>query len=390
MYIRLAILCLLKLAPLTSCWGEPGGSISGAGYDTSRVGPSNAVNVDINANETYLTKLFQDFISSYPYSSNFSDQYEDGTQVISDVYSISGTLCVPKTGEKDPGNVQYLIHGIGFDSSYWDFVVGSDEQYSYAYASAAAGIATFRYDRLGNGLSEKPKDAYNVVQQSTEVAIAIKFAEMLRDGSIGKYKKIVGVGHSYGSVQSQAVTAMAPDALDGVILTGYSANTTTLPYYLASAAPSTATLVFPGRFSPSDLPNAYLATLSPWTNQINFFYFPYYSQAANDRARMTEQPVTQGVLFTIGTNTKPATDFKGPVRVVTGDKDWIFCLNDCYAVPVGSSERNIPEFVKQLYPAASAFDTYIPANTGHALNQHYSAPETYQNMIQFAENVFQA
>lgn len=112
-------------------------------------------------------------------------------------------------------------------SSYWDFAPAGETDYSYVYASAAAGIATFRYDLLGTGHSEHPFDAYNVVQKPTDVAIAIKFAEMLRAGEIGgrAYSKIVAVGHSYGSIQTQAITAIAPTAVDGVVLTGYSANT---------------------------------------------------------------------------------------------------------------------------------------------------------------------
>jgi hypothetical protein len=48
---------------------------------------------------------------------------------------------------------------IGFDGSYWDFAA-TDQDYSYVSAAAKAGHATFRYDRLGTGNSEKPADAY--------------------------------------------------------------------------------------------------------------------------------------------------------------------------------------------------------------------------------------
>ena len=53
------------------------------------------------------------------------------------------------------------------------------------------------------------------------------FAEMLRNGEIGgtKFSKIVGVGHSYGSIQVQAITATQPSALDSALLTGFSMNT---------------------------------------------------------------------------------------------------------------------------------------------------------------------
>ncbi|KIJ63687.1 hypothetical protein HYDPIDRAFT_92149 [Hydnomerulius pinastri MD-312] len=273
---------------------------------------------------------------------------------------------------------------------YWDFAPGGENTYSYVYASAAAGLATFRYDRLGTGLSAHPYDAYNVVQKPTDVAIAIKFAEMLRAGEIGgrAYSKIVAVGHSYGSIQSQAMTAIAPTAVDGVLLSGYSANATALPLYFTSTAYSTASLVFPTRFSNAELTNPYLVTLAPWTNQLNFWYFPYYAQGVADYARMTEQPVSQGVLFTVANNITAAEQFTGDVRVVTGAQDWIFCYSNCYAVPPDSGYASIPAGVQALYPAAHSFSTYIPANTGHVVNLQYSAPESFQNMIQFAEMVF--
>ncbi|KAH7911761.1 alpha beta-hydrolase [Hygrophoropsis aurantiaca] len=375
---------------------------------TARLGPPNAIctqklyhldvssynymfqNVQDNANMTYLTKLNQEYVGSFPYGSNFTDTYEAGMMEVTRTYAISGILCVPLSGEKNASNVQYLIHGIGYDSSYWDFVVGDDETYSYVYASAAAGIATFRYDRLGTGLSEAPPEAYNVVQKPTDVAIAIKFAEMLRSGEIsGKpYTKIVLLGHSYGSIQSQALTALAPTAVDGVVLTGYSANATALPLWWSSTAYTTASLIFPTRFSPTEFTNAYLVTESIWTSQLNNWYFPGYSQTVADYARATEQPVTQGVLFTNANNITAAPDFKGDVLVVTGAQDWIFCYSNCYAVPPNSTYPNIPAYAQELYPAANYFSTYLPENTGHIVNLHYSAPETYQQILQFAEMVF--
>ncbi|EGN93867.1 hypothetical protein SERLA73DRAFT_188982 [Serpula lacrymans var. lacrymans S7.3] len=283
------------------------------------------------------------------------------------------------------------MHGVSFDSRYWDFSVDND-QYSYVSASADAGIATFRYDRLGTGLSEKPHDAYTIVQRATDAAITAKFAEMLRDGSIGvegqKYTKIVGVGHSYGSILMQAVTASAPTALDGVLLTGYSLNSSSTPVVLTSLAFTTASLAFPNLFPAANFSNAYLVSLAPQTFQLNFFYYPYYSTAVFDESLTVEQPVTQGVLFTFGTTPNVSSSFLGPVHVVTGAKDWNFCYGNCYAVPSGSTQKTIVDDVKELFPVASSFSTYIPPNTGHAVNLHYSAPDTYRDMLNFVEGVF--
>lgn len=170
-----------------------GSAGSGAGYDTSRVGPDNAdctrqiyqlditsnnivfKDVDPNANQvrplsypcctltnalqTYITSLLQTFL---PAMSNFTEAHENPEmQNATSTYSLSGTLCTPKSSAKNPSHVQYLIHGVGFDSSYWDF--SASPEYSYVGAAAEAGYTTFRYDRLGTGLSEKPSDAYKYV-----------------------------------------------------------------------------------------------------------------------------------------------------------------------------------------------------------------------------------
>lgn len=122
---------------------------------------------------------------------------------------------------------------------------------------------------------------YRIVQSFTDLAIAQKLALMLRNGDIGgqKFTKIVGVGHSYGSVQTQALSATLPNVLDAVILQGFtstsralvvfvqtitlaiSVNATALPFVIAGAAFSIATEVFPERFSKTELTNGYLATL---------------------------------------------------------------------------------------------------------------------------------
>ncbi|KAF7980105.1 hypothetical protein HWV62_39511 [Athelia sp. TMB] len=379
-------------------------SIGGAGYDTSRVGPSNAdctrttYQLAIESNTTafdasYTSNINEDYVIGSLTSSsaaNFSNHYETGarTNRVARTYNISGTLCTPKGGAANASHVHY-----------WDFVVGDAEEYSYVRASAAAGISTFRYDRLGTGLSEKPADSYNfntnlaamasVVQSSTDLAIAQKLLTMLRSGGIGgrKFAKVVGVGHSYGSLQMQALSATLPAALDGIVLQGFSVNATAQPLLLTGGAYSIATQVFPARFAPAELTNGYLVTGLPQTNQLGFFHYPGYAQAAFARARATEQPVSQAVLFTQGALVRPAPDFKGPVHVVTGDKDFIFCLGNCYAVPRRSAHASVLDGVAALYPAARKFSTYLPADTGHATNQHLSAPATFREMLAFVEGV---
>ncbi|KAF7983022.1 hypothetical protein HWV62_24662 [Athelia sp. TMB] len=199
-----------------------------------------------------------------------------------------------------------------------------------------------------------------------ELAIAQQFALMLRAGKIGNttFTKIVGVGHSYGAVQIQGLSATVPAALDGIILQGFTINATALPLTAAGGAYTIATEVFPERFSTGELTDSYVATLGPLTNKFAFYHYPGYTESAFQRARDTEQPTPQASFLTLADIIQPAPTFTGPVHVVTGDKDFIFCLADCYAAPAGSGKSSILDFVQDLYPATGNFSTYIPADTG--------------------------
>ena len=58
------------------------------------------------------------------------------------------------------------------------------------------------------------------------------------------------------------------------------------------------------------------AVSQPEANQLTFFNFPFFSEAAFNLTRDTEQPTTQAVLFTQSAILEPAAKFTGPVHVV--------------------------------------------------------------------------
>jgi len=408
----LSAAALVAASPLTERNNDGKSSRNQAGYKP-RVGPSNAncrretyeitvtsentvfQNVNPDANQTVQTLQLSEFVAGLTsMTSNFTDTYtEPQKRNVTGTYSISGTLCTPKSGDPGNGKIQLLVHGIGFDSSYWDFASSEkgEDYYSYVAAAADAGHSTFRYDRLGTGLSEHPADTFNVVQASTDVAILTEIVKMLKAGKVGgkAYNSIAAIGHSYGSVQTQTITQRVPDAFDTVILTGFSTYTDYVPLYLTSTAYSPATSVAPERFPEGTFPydNSYLITATPYTNQLNFAYFPYFTNAAVSAARASEQPVTRGVLYTFGSFPGPAPAYTGNVHVVTGDRDWIFCGLQCFAnAPTGQS--SIPAGVTALYPAAASFSAYVPLDVGHGINFHVQAPQVYAETLAYLDRVF--
>ncbi|KZT59586.1 alpha/beta-hydrolase [Calocera cornea HHB12733] len=270
------------------------------------------------------------------------------------------------------------MHGIAFDSSYWDLPY-QPQNYSYVYAAAQAGYTTFRYDRLGTGKSDFPS-GYHVVQTPTDLQILLAFLDLLHEGKIGgkAYSKVVGVGHSYGSIQLVSASALVPHQLAALVLTGFSANGSYITQFETSSAFSRADSTYPSLFE--GVPGEYMVFGLPQTTQINFLYYPYYDPQAAEVAWEVQQPVTMGVVFTLGAIQGGASGYTGPVYVVTGDRDWVFCGNQCNIRPDGV--HTVLELVgPTLFPNSTNFSAHSPANTGHGLTTHYSTPETHANIM---------
>lgn len=322
------------------------------------------------SNQSYVTKQLIELTEA---PSNWTQAHMSGNETfnLNETFSIAGYYCTPKQGSRNESALWNLVHGIGYDSSYWDYSL--DPEYSVVKHAASYGYSTFRYDRLGTGNSSTPANGFDVVRAQTEVAILETILTRLRNSTeVGgkQHNKVVGVGHSYGSVQTQAVSKDRPELLDAVVLTGFTTNTTNMMGYLKAASYSIAKNVFPQRLG--DKPSTWLVTGSNASDIMGFFYPPYYSEESFDLARSTEQAVTLGSLASIGAVGGEAANYQGPVHVVNGAKDFIFCSSNCYA---GDQQgKTIPDGVQMLYPKTKNFTSYIAEDTGHAITAHYSGP----------------
>lgn len=264
-----------------------------------------------------------------------------------------------------------------FDQTYWDF----DSDYSYVDVAAEHGYATFLYDRLGVGQSDKP-DPINVIQAPIEVEIAHTLATSLRDGKFSqlKFNKIVGVGHSFGSIITQAITQQYPQALDAAILTGFSSDLSNQPTFIQALNLALANENQPDRFG--KLNNGFLVSDTAISNQIGFFKAPGFDPAVLRKAEATKGTVTFGELNSLSGVGGPAKDYSKPVAVVDGVNDHPFCAGNC-TYPV-----NVAEAVQAMYyPNVSDadFDTYLAPLTGHGLNFHYSADKAFEYIQEFLE-----
>ncbi len=122
-------------------------------------------------------------------------------------------------------------------------------------------------------------------------------------------------------------------------------------------------------------PQDWLVTATNYSNQQMFTYPAFATQDAVAQARRTEQPVTQGSLWTIG-SIGGVSNFTGPVYIVTGDKDVIFTFRQ--------NATNITQATaKALYPKSRNATYLAPANLGHGIGYHQQAGTVNRQILDF-------
>ena len=303
-----------------------------------------------------------------------ADAATGGPSVISGEYRIFVKLCLPSVAAEVTKitTVQLLTHGATLDHTYWDISPG----YSYVDVASAAGYATLSYDQLGVGISEHP-DPIQVVQATTQVAALHELVAWLRD--IDMFENVVGVGHSAGSTLTQAITTQYPQDFDAVILTGTSADASHVPLSVAAFNFINANMDPAPQFK--GLPAGYLTQQSSAGIQFSFYRYPIFNQNAFIQHVANQKPNTLGVLLTMAGIVTPSTEFTGPVDIVNGEHDLVFCGGNCL-YPTDQNAATLSTF----YPAASrGSQTYIAAGAGHSIAAHRSGPDSFEHMIQFLE-----
>lgn len=221
------------------------------------------------------------------------------------------------------------------------------------------GYCTLSYDRLGIGESShsEPK---NEIQAFLEIEALAALTRMLRNGTLPTvdqaFSRVVHVGHSFGSAQTYSLAAMYPDLSDGIVLTGFSLNTSFSPFFEAGGNFQQAYLNQPIRFgtesaamavqsflqtyalsdlvAPFDVttamsysyPPGYLVSSNANALQYLFFLPGYFDTGLLYNGESTKQPVTVGELLTLNSAPK-MIKFGGPVLVITGCKFLFIALS---------------------------------------------------------------
>ncbi|KUL89193.1 hypothetical protein ZTR_03826 [Talaromyces verruculosus] len=247
---------------------------------------------------------------------------------INQSYKINFRYCEPNRDVSQNGIIQVLTHGLGFDKSYWDF-----EGYSYIASATAAGYSTLSYDRLGVGQSELA-DPYLDVQAATQVAILAKVSELLQEGRLYSRiltpKKLVHVGHSFGSLITNSFAATFPDLSDGIILTGFGHDFSWSSYFQLCYGFEVARVNKPLQFHEYD--SGYLTWGDEFDNQCAAFNYPNFDWIVLHKAELNKAPFTIAELLSFGVTTLVAQEFASPVMIINGAQDLSFCGGNCYGV----------------------------------------------------------
>ncbi|TEY84261.1 hypothetical protein BOTCAL_0018g00380 [Botryotinia calthae] len=364
-----------------------------------------------------VTKFAQDFLQS---GQNYSASTLSGFTTVTGQYNIAATVCVPSQSGNKSDSWQFLTHGLGFDRSYWDLPFNN---HNYSYVDVAVdqyGYSTFAIDRLGIGESSKA-DPTSIIQAPAELSAIVEVTKLLRAGTlpgveISEPNKIVHVGHSFGSILSYELASAYPNITDGLILQGFSLDGSAVPQTFAGFNIQSASVNQPYKFGPpsiaslfgsaisqlestisrigcfytagankdtgnidgQDLADGYLTWANLGANQFNFLAPPYYDPKIGEYTEQHKEPFTTGELLTLAAQPASAPEFEGPVLVVTGNEDAIFCGGNCMA-----GGGNVLENVGAAFPKSSEFRAHVKMGCGHAVNVHFSAGVVYRVMNEF-------
>ncbi|KAJ3531574.1 hypothetical protein NMY22_g8097 [Coprinellus aureogranulatus] len=190
------------------------------------------------------------------------------------------------------------------------------------------------------------------------------------------FKRVIGIGHSFGSVTLDNVAQKYGNLLNATIITGLTSHTESNLPALATWSSSIASENAPDRLG--GLGSEYTIWNNIINNQQNFFAYPNYDPAILQLSEATKYGATLGEWLTMAA--PPAPAYTNPVMIVTGDKDYVTCTAKCLMLT--EDGLNLVEATKELFPSvdASKFATNIPENTGHGVNAHLNAQETYSKI----------
>lgn len=241
-------------------------------------------------------------------------------------------------------------------------------------------FSTLTWDRLGVGESDHPDPLLDVQAPLSEQALKV-ITDLVRNGTYPgvdhDFEKVQHVGHSIGSALTLSLIRDYPTISDGAVLTGFSANGSWADYFMLGSNWLSTTEI--PRFA-KDYPAGYIAWNHPSGIQTAFLAPGEFDPEALLWAANNTSPTSIGEVTQIGVPGR--NNFTGPLLVITGERDLVFCGGDCYQT--GNPEvLSILNSSTLLVPDAKPLETIVVPRGGHGLNMEYGHKQTYADINKF-------
>lgn len=287
-------------------------------------------------------------------------------------YNAVGTLCW--SGSLDGKTLAVMVSGAGYRSVYWDFPYQPDT-YSFARAALRRGLATFNFDRLGMGRSDRPFGLSLGVDNQARVLATI--IETLK--SEHQFGGVVTLGHSFGSVISLAHALTWPQNVDGIVLTGFVHNSN--PGFPLAMRDGVDLAAFKGPFAGDIVDPTYMISRAGTRDDM------FYTMANTDPV-VVEIDELNRETTSIGEVISMSKYFKDQSKALTipaftllGENDFVVCGG---AVECTDHEV-ITAWEAEFFPPAACHEIVVLDDTNHNANLHLNAPGNFTLMLNWID-----
>jgi pimeloyl-ACP methyl ester carboxylesterase len=287
-------------------------------------------------------------------------------------YNAVGSLCW--TGSLDGKTLAVMVSGAGYGSVYWDFPYQPDT-YSFTRAALRRGLATFNFDRLGMGRSDRPFGLSLGVDNQARVLGTI--IETLK--SEHQFSAVVTLGHSFGSVISLAHALTWPQNVDGIVLTGFVHNSN--PGFPLAMRDGVDLAVLKGPFAGAIVDPTYMISRAG-TRDDMFYTMSNTDPVVVEIDELNRETTSIGEVISMSKYFKDQSKaLTIPAFTLLGENDFVVCG--------GAVECTDHEVIKAweagFFPPAACHEIVVLDDTNHNANLHLNAPGNFQLMLDWID-----
>jgi pimeloyl-ACP methyl ester carboxylesterase len=273
-----------------------------------------------------------------------------------------------------------LLHGATYARYYWDFPY-QPEHYSYVHSATRRGYATFNLDRIGNGDSDHPNG--DLVDLVANGFVVHQVVEALRDGDVAStsFAKVIVVGHSMGSFTTIQHAGSFPGEADGILLTGF-LHDMNWTFVFNSLLP----VIYPAAWDPKfegQITTLDYYTTLPGKRGDAFYYLGNVDPEVLALDESFKQTATSGEFnsFIAAVYDPISLQIQGPVQIVVGKYDYIFCGGQVNC----TDKASVQTYVEGWFSASACVKTEVINDAGHDLNLQLNADAAYSQMLSWAD-----